>query len=240
MNASPAYGVLLLVGLLTSAWLWSRLGRPRPEMLLVYAAGLLGAFLGAKLGYLLAELPFHLRDANVFEQALTGKTITTGLLGGYAGVEIGKKLVGHRKATGDLFAVVVPVGLFFGRIGCYLHGCCPGIARGSAWFTVTDAAGVSRWPATLVEAGFNLAAAAVLFALWKRRALPGQLFHVYLIAYGAFRFAHEFFRDTPRIGPGLSPYQLLALLLVGFGSWRFAVRRAANRLNTALAAESIL
>jgi phosphatidylglycerol:prolipoprotein diacylglycerol transferase len=41
--------------------------------------------------------------------------------------------------------------------------------------------------------------------------LPGQHFHLYLIAYGLFRFAHEFLRATPKAFGGLSGYQLIAL-----------------------------
>jgi len=53
----------------------------------------------------------------------------------------------------------------------------------------------------------------------------GQHFHVYLICYGVFRFAHEFLRDTPRIGERLSGYQLLALGVAAFGVAAFLRRR---------------
>jgi phosphatidylglycerol:prolipoprotein diacylglycerol transferase len=229
MPFNPSYGVLMIVGLVVSAFLWSRIARPQPEMVMVYAAGLLGALVGAKAGYLLAEWPFHAHDPNLLLELLTGRTITTGLVGGYLGVELGKKLIGHRKPTGDIFAVIVPAGLFLGRIGCFLHGCCLGVACEPAWYSVRDATGVARWPASLVEAGFNLAAAAVLYALFRKGAWRGQLFHVYLIAYGAFRFGHEFLRDTPRVGQWWSPYQFIALGMVAFGVWRWRIRREEMR-----------
>jgi hypothetical protein len=34
----------------------------------------------------------------------------------------------------------------------------------------------------------------------QNRILSGQLFHLYLIGYGAFRFSHEFLRATPPHG----------------------------------------
>ena len=56
----------------------------------------------------------------------TGKTILGALLGGYAGVELAKKALGYTRVTGDWFALVAPVGIVLGRVGCLLHGCCLG------------------------------------------------------------------------------------------------------------------
>lgn len=189
----------------------------------------------------------------------TGKTILGALLGGYAGVEVAKKLTGYTQATGDWFAVIAPVGIVLGRVGCLLHGCCLGKVCAPAWWTMADANGVARWPAVPVEIGFNVLALAVFAGLrFYRRGeegmerdaegnemaavpppsahapprlcgempapLAGQHFHLYLIAYGAFRFAHEFLRATPRLGAGFSGYQIAALACVALGAWRFAAR----------------
>jgi len=64
------------------------------------------------------------------------------------------------------------------------------------------------------------------------RVLPNQLFHFYLIAYGLFRFVHEFWRDTPAIAGRFSGYQVAALLLVGLGGVGFW-RRAQSSVKSA-------
>jgi phosphatidylglycerol:prolipoprotein diacylglycerol transferase len=51
---------------------------------------------------------------------------------------------------------------------------------------------------------------------------------LYLIAYGLFRFAHEFVRAEPRIMGPLSGYQFAALAVLGLGVWGFVSRQ--NRL----------
>jgi prolipoprotein diacylglyceryltransferase len=49
------------------------------------------------------------------------------------------------------------------------------------------------------------------------------------MAYGAFRFAHEFLRATPRMTGAFSGYQIAALACVALGAWRFVARiRAAD------------
>ncbi|MCX8038516.1 MAG: prolipoprotein diacylglyceryl transferase [Candidatus Sumerlaeia bacterium] len=49
-------------------------------------------------------------------------------------------------------------------------------------------------PVQLYEAAANLLIFAVLMWLWRRRRFRGQVFAVYLMIYGAVRFALEFFR----------------------------------------------
>jgi phosphatidylglycerol:prolipoprotein diacylglycerol transferase len=224
---STAYGWLMLAGIIVSIGMWSRLARKDSRLLIIYLGGLAGAFVGAKVVYLAAEGWMQWHAQNRWVLLATGKSILGGLLGGYLAVEISKNLLGYERITGDLFAVVVPVGIMLGRVGCMLHGCCLGHACEPGWFTVTDASGVSRWPAAHVELAFNAIAFLILLLLRQKRfpLLQGQLFHCYLIGYGLFRLAHEHWRETSRwLGP-VTGYQFFAVLLVALGTIRFWQRR---------------
>lgn len=218
------YALLMAAGVTASALLWKRIEGRRPSLLFAYFGGLLGALVGAKLGFILAELPWLLEAPDATHRIFYGKTILGGLLGGYGGVEIGKAIIGHKGATGDAFARIVPVGLVAGRLGCALSGCCLGAPVEPHWWSMRDAAGTSRVPSTAMEALFHLTCGALAWAFFRRGALRGQLFHAYLIAYGVFRFVTELARDTPRYSFGLSPYQLLSALLVVFALWRWRAR----------------
>lgn len=227
------YGLFALLGLLASIVL-SRLVRGQEDQLdggarvLLLLGALAGATLGAKLAYLLAE---GWAAPNTVA-LLTGRSITGGLLGGYGGVELVKKALGITRTTGDAFAVMIPSGLIFGRLGCSLSGCCLGVPlSGEIWHALGVEEG-TRWPATTVELLFN--AGFLLWALVARRKgwFPENRFHVYLIAYGAFRFLHEMLRDTVKIGSVFSGYQLVALALLMFGVWRFWQRRTGAAANT--------
>jgi len=220
MNFSP-YSWLLLGGIAVSLFVWSRIAKRDERLLFIYVAALVGAFLGAKIVYLLAEGWLDWNQPNRWMRLATGKTIIGGLLGGYASVELAKKFVGYQSATGDWFALITPLGIIMGRIGCWLHGCCLGNECRHAWYSVEDAQGVPRWPAVPVEIAFNLIALIAFVALRRRQVLSGQLFHLYLIAYGLFRFAHEFVRATPRVLGPFSGYAIAALVTAGFGAFMF-------------------
>ena len=222
---STAYGWLMLAGIFVSIFLWSQMIKRDDRLVLVYVAALAGAFLGAKLVYLGAEGWLHWHDANRWVILATGKSVTGALLGGYLAVEIAKRLLGYRGTTGDWFAVIVPVGIVLGRVGCILNGCCLGRACGPAWFTMNDANGVARWPAALVELLFNALMLGSILILRRQKILPGQHFHIYLMAYGLFRFFHEFLRETPQIVGPVSGYQIAALAIFALGAAGFAMRR---------------
>lgn len=222
-----AYGPLALGGILVTAYLWGRLTKKGTHhdsrLTWIYFAGLIGALVGAKLAFMFAE-GWHYRD-NILAM-LTGRSITGGLLGGYLAVEIAKKRLGYANVTGDIFAIIVPVALILGRIGCVFAGCCPGmVCETSTWWTMTDGQGAARWPAAPVELLFNAA-----FLIWalladRREWIIGNRFHVYLIAYGVFRFGHEFLRDDVLMFGAIGGYHLVALVTLFFGAIRYVQRR---------------
>lgn len=222
---STAYGWLMLAGIFVSIIFWSRLARRDDRLFLVYISALVGAFLGAKLVYLGAEGWLHWHDQNRWVILATGKSITGALLGGYLAVEIAKYFLKYPGTTGDWFAVIVPVGIMLGRIGCFLNGCCLGRVCEPSWFTLNDVNGVARWPSVPVEFLFNALILGVILMLRWGRIARGQLFHFYLIAYGLFRFFHEFMRDTPQIIGPISGYQIAALGIFALGVAGFVRRK---------------
>lgn len=107
----------------------------------------------------------------------------------------------------------------FGRIGCFLAGCCYGVPT-SSWIGVTfpgmDHAVV---PTNLIEAIFLLLLAVALAMIAFRKKSPIGI-PIYMLCYGAFRFAIEFYRGDERgsLLPGVSPSQLWAILLFAAGA----------------------
>lgn len=84
--------------------------------------------------------------------------MTGALLGGFVAVELIKRIVGYTKPTGDKFALIVPLGIIVGRLGCLTHGCCQGIPCELGPFSTHGPDGMANWPAVPVEILFNLVA----------------------------------------------------------------------------------
>ena len=90
-----AYAMLMVAAIAVSAIYWFSRSKHDPSLLVVYIGALGGAFIGAKLAYIFAEIWFDWGRPDFWLRMLTGKSILGGLLGGYAGVEIMKRLVLH-------------------------------------------------------------------------------------------------------------------------------------------------
>ena len=221
---SAPYRWTLLGAVALSAIYWWRHSKKDSALLPIYIGALCGAFLGAKIAYLLAE---GWRDWQMEERwlrLLNGKSVVGGLLGGFAGVELIKWTIRYHKPTGDAFAPIVPLGIALGRVGCWLQGCCLGKPMPQSWLAKRAFDGSWRWPAAQIELGFQLAAFIAIVSLRKHPFWKRRLFFAYLAAYGVFRFVHEFVRDTPRWLGGWSGYQWLSLLMMGIGLVAFRKR----------------
>lgn len=222
-SGSPVYAGVMLAAIGFGAWRILRRRREVPGLGQIYFGAICGGFIGAKLVYLACEWNLWIHAPDPLAAALTGKSILGGLLGGYAGVELTKAALGVTARTGDRFALALPWGMILARAGCLHAGCCLGaVCDAGRWYALPDGHGVARWPAVPAEMAFNLVAGVALFVLHRRGVWRDRLFDAYCVAYGAFRLAHEFFRDTPVISYGVSGYQIAALALIAVGAiqWR--------------------
>jgi len=153
----------------------------------------------------------------------------------------------------DFVGAVMPIGLFFGRVGCFLGGCCFG-QPSHVPFAISFPAGS---PASYEQAEAGLLASknlpslpvhptqlyealgCLLIALWlvwyaaPRKRFDGQLMLLFLSAYALLRFAIEFVRADDRGALlGLSTSQLIGLvILAGVAiAWRPLAKRGRQAL----------
>ncbi|HBA61881.1 MAG TPA: hypothetical protein DCZ92_13925 [Elusimicrobia bacterium] len=158
----------------------------------------ISALAGAMLG---SQVPLWLSSGF----GARGKSYLGALLGGFLAINLYKFLFKRtRESFGDNFAVGLPLGAGFGKIGCFFNGCCGG--RGLF--------GLERFPTQLAESAFNFAMAYILYRLFKEGRGRNILFPVYALSYLIMRFFIEFLRTEPRVAAGLTAYQLLALVFI--------------------------
>jgi phosphatidylglycerol:prolipoprotein diacylglycerol transferase len=192
-RAHLLYSVFQVLALATALALRRPLPLPRAQRWAILVAALLGAGLGAKLPFVWhSGEPFWSTSAWFSD----GKTLLSGLAGGYLCVEIAKRLAGIRQKTGDDFAVPLAAAVAVGRWGCFFNGCC----------------GAPLVP--VLESAFHGTMALVLWRLRNASILRWQLIKLYLMCYCIFRFGMEFIRTEPRVAWGLTAYQFGAAALV--------------------------
>ena len=231
MFGSTPYAILSVAAIAVSAIVWQRSidrsTRRDGHMVLVFLAALLGAFLGAKLAFLVAEGWHHRTD---WIALLSGRSVTGALLGGTLAAEATKSWFRVTTATGDAFAITVPLAVSIGRFGCIAAGCCQGIECEPAWFTVLDEHGHARIPSAQLELAFNLAFLGWSLVAARNAWMTTQRFNLYLMSYGVFRFFHEFWRDDHHWFDGFGGYHATALAVFVLGVWMFVRRRRMNAL----------
>ena len=124
----------------------------------------------------------------------------------------------------DLLVPGLALAQGFGRVGCFLAGCCYGAPTDSPLGVVFPAgslapAGVRLWPAQLFSSAGDFLLAGLLLLLERRSPRPGRLTAWYALLYGAGRFAVEFFRSDPRGAVGvLSTSQFISLFFIAGGA----------------------
>lgn len=191
-----------------------------PERWTILAAAAVGALLGSRMLGLAEQWPTVVaawQNGKLLALLLApgGKTIVGGLLGGWLGVELVKKINGIERRTGDLFALPLCAGIAVGRIGCFVAGLADdtyGKPTNLPW-AVDLGDGIGRHPVQLYEILF-LALVGVVLARWKK--LPeGMIFRIFLGSYLAWRIVIDFLKPQPLFaGMNLIQWTCLAGILL--------------------------
>lgn len=191
----------------------------RVQALLLVAGTVLGAAVGSKIAYWLYDPAYAFADFPSFRRLLEGKSIIGALLGGWAGVELAKRLAGIRGSTGDAFVLPLTVGMIIGRIGCFLGGLADhtyGNPTTLPW-GVDFGDGIARHPTQLYEIAFVALWGGLLTRYCDRLPRSGDRFKLFLVGYLLYRLAVESIRPIPLYYFGLlSGLQLLCVLGVAY------------------------
>lgn len=236
----PAYWALVMIGFTAAfylAWREARHDGIDPNRMLdLCLIALVAGLVGARLMHVLVEDdPLHpgrpILD-HYLEHPLDMLRMWNGLAfyGGLLLAAPAALLYARAKRMGvarvaDVAGVAIPLGLFFGRIGCFLAGCCHGAPTELPWgvtFThphcLARPLGVPLHPTQLYAAGLALGLFGLMLLLKRRwRRFQGQVFLSFCLLYSAGRFLIEMVRNDNRglfFDQTLSASQLIALPLV--------------------------
>ena len=229
----PSYGLLALVSLMVLSAYGIIKAKQNDlsiyDFLILESIALLGALIGSKL--LFVTLNFNKIQLALSSNLITvNDLLTSGFIfyGGLIGALLFLYLFNKKFLKVDLkryLNIVIPIiPLCHGiaRIGCYLSGCCYGIAYdgiGSVVFPENSLApsGIHLFPVQLLEAFLLFVLSICLFIFEKRKS--NHLLTSYLVFYGIMRFFLEFLRGDKLEKVylfSLSESQIISLMIILF------------------------
>jgi phosphatidylglycerol:prolipoprotein diacylglycerol transferase len=247
------YGIMLATGFMVGLWTAGRRGMRigiNPEdlsnlVIWIFVGGVAGAKILFVINHWNGEQPLKelilQRSGMVFHGALIGTSIAIWIFTRTKNMPLW--------ATFDSLAPSFALGHAFGRIGCFMTGCCYGkvcslpwavqFPEGSLAFSKHDSFGLIEstashslhiHPTQIYECLLNFALYGALAWLFRKRKFDGQVFTAYLLGYAILRFGMEFLRDDGRgrmwfdsltSGQGIS---ILLLIGGGFLWWKLKER----------------
>ncbi|MCX7598169.1 MAG: prolipoprotein diacylglyceryl transferase [Armatimonadetes bacterium] len=220
-----SYGAMLVLGFV-AATLWAirdgtRRGHQPAIFLDLAIYVLVGAVVGARLAYV--ALDWHAYEAHP-EAVLA---LWQGGLSFHGGVA-GALLTGaifcwrYRKPFWEMADIVAPgvaLGYSFGRVGCFLNGCCYGVPTHLPWgvrfptAAFLDGRPINEpvHPTQLYGAAASLVIFGLLLLARRYLRVRGHVFALYIALYSIYRFLVEFLRH----GVTGAPLPDLPILTVG-------------------------
>jgi phosphatidylglycerol:prolipoprotein diacylglycerol transferase len=242
------YGLMYLTAFLQFWWLGRRRILSHPGLvkagwqveelddLLFY--GMIGVIAGGRLGEVLFYAPAYYlsHPLEIFAVWNGGMSFH----GGFLGVLLAMALYVRKTARNwldvtDFIAPLVPLGLAAGRLGNFING--------ELWGRVADPSlpwamvfphvdHLPRHPSPLYQAGLEGVLLFILLWLYSRKERPrGAVSAVFLMGYGVFRFAAEYFRapDAGIFGQSevvsMGQWLSLPMILAGVALFVRALRR---------------
>ncbi len=221
-------GLLYARFLVQRPQLWGAVRRPDVlalDDLLVYAA--LGTIIGGRLGILFFTRDYYFaHPLDILKVWEGGMSFHGGLIGVVVGIWFfARKYQLSFLTVADICAVVVPIGIFFGRLANFIRPEMWGRPSGVSWAmifpTVDD---VPRHPSQLYEAGLEGLLLLVILALFVARGglkKPGLVMGLFSVCYGIARIFSEFFRQpdsSEDLANGLTVGMVLSLPLIIIGA----------------------
>lgn len=239
-----AFGVLVAAGILLSLYLMSkaakRTGFPPAELAMdMVFVIVVSGFVGARLYYIFENFSWYRQNPlKIFAIWEGGLTFYGGFLTAFVGLWLflkSKKISVWRGL--DFLIPYVALTHGFGRLGCFMNGCCFGKVCELPWAVHFPGHAAGVHPTQLYEAFFNFFLFAWLAWRYERKLngtrykrdrfgepvpfVPGTISALYFIVYGAGRFFVEFFREgNPFWGP-LTINQWMSGGVLIFGLWLY-------------------
>lgn len=216
----------ILVGARASQWMLERRGLDSKFVWDVLGWIVLGAFVFARLFHVVFYDPvtYIARPAEIFAIWHGGLSITGGFIGAIlAALWFMRRRKVDSWAYADAILFGLPLGIFIGRIGCFLTQMHPGVPT-DFFLGMLHADGIVRHNLGLYLSLDGLLLFLVFLWMARAKIRQGAFLTVFLIWHGISRFLLDFLRayDGPMVDErylGLTPAQYGSLVMIAAGIW---------------------
>lgn len=217
-----SYGLMVALGFAVAVYLMCRNAAKfnlNKDMIIDLSILMLVAgVIGARLLYILLNVKYYIANPLEIPQLSKGGLVW---YGGFLASLIAATIYVRRKGLGflavaDFFIPYLALAQGFGRIGCFLNGCCYGIEAPSRFplSVIFPQDFCGRHP-TQIYAALALILIYVVLRLWQSKPhFAGEIFLAYCMLYSGKRFLIEFLRgDNPRVVLGLTISQVISIVI---------------------------
>lgn len=229
------YGLMIGIGVLCCIYLGmyraKKEGKKEDTVLDIAIIGLIAGFLGAKLLFMIVEWRAFLADP-LSVLGSEGFVVYGGIIAGVVSAIVYCRRKGLLFLEYfDMLCPCIALAQGFGRIGCFLAGCCYG-RETDLFLGVTfpegsfAPAGVKLLPTQLFSSAGDFLIMFILLWHYKRRKRNGDTGFLYMLLYGIGRFLIEFLRNDNRGDVGvLSTSQFISVFIVAAAAALFWFNR---------------
>jgi len=246
-----SYGLMMAVAFVVGTFLAlreaRRLSLDEDQVVNVILVTLVASVLGARMLYVLEHLPEFRRE---WTSALAlwqgGLTLYGGVAAGtFAGLVAARRMKLPIWIVADALTPALALGTMFGRVGCFLNGCCYGRPTALPWgvvfphdsFATLEFGNQPVHPSQLYNAVAGLGLFVIFQSLRSRFRVPGVMFWTFIAAFALIRIpldltrAYEVDAVLMRVGvTDITESQLMSMVMILFaGLMILRLRRAAPR-----------
>ena len=202
---------------------------------------IIGGIAGARIWFVFENFYLYKNDIlSVIKIWEGGMVFYGGLIGGFsAGIIYLRRNHLDIERVGDITVPAFSLGIFIGRIGCFLNGCCYGkishscgvsFPKNSPAYYEQMSSGIIPQnavsslpviPTQLIESFSCLLIFAILLIMYKFKKFKGMVFYSFFVFYGIERFLLDYLRFYSKeamIFKTFSLSQIMSILLVLSGS----------------------
>ena len=236
----PSYMVMALIGgFFAVCFIFSRIDKYEilfTDFMKMFLLCMIGGVVGSKVLFAITQIPWLIKHFSIENMILLIPQSGFVFYGGLFGVIftlmfLTRNDADMRKKVFEISVPAMPLFHAFGRIGCFLAGCCYGKKLSTP--IVIGTIEFARIPVQIIESMAEFILFIVLFILSKKNR-DIDLLRIYLVIYAVIRFADEFLRGDKIRGiyGGVSTAQWISLIILFVYGFEYIKGRYSKKVNS--------